>query len=111
MADLEGLHTALAALTKPQQLVIENVKKLNNQADVWCLTVPDAEEFALANGAIVHNCSHPADAMRMLAIVWRQEPAVKPPDRIKPLIVGPGNEVTLDDMWATHQQFNKRKRL
>jgi hypothetical protein len=56
-------------------------------------------------------CSHPADAMRMLAIVWRQEPAVKPPDRVKPLIVGPGNEVTLDDMWATHQQFNKRKRL
>jgi hypothetical protein len=55
-------------------------------------------------------CSHPADAMRMLAIVWRQEPAVKPPDRVKPLIVGPGNEVTLDDMWATHQQF-KRKRL
>jgi hypothetical protein len=49
--------------------------------------------------------------MRMLAIVWRQEPAVKPPDRVKPLIVGPGNEVTLDDMWATHQQFNKRKRL
>jgi hypothetical protein len=55
-------------------------------------------------------CSHPADAMRMLAIVWRQEPVVKPPDRVKPLIVGPGNEVTLDDMWATHQQF-KRKRL
>ena len=56
-------------------------------------------------------CSHPADAMRMLAIVWRQEPTVKQPDKVKPLIVGPGNEVTLDDMWATHQQFNKRKRL
>jgi hypothetical protein len=105
------LHIVREVLTKPQQLVIENVKKLNNQADVWCLTVPDAEEFALANGAIVHNCSHPADAMRMLAIVWRQEPTVKQPDKVKPLIVGPGNEVTLDDMWATHQQFNKRKRL
>jgi hypothetical protein len=56
-------------------------------------------------------CSHFADSARMLAIVWRQEPAVKPPDKLKPLIVGPGNEVTLDDMWATHQQFNKRKRL
>ena len=105
------LRIVREVLTKPQQLVIENVKKLNNRADVWCLTVPDAEEFALANGAIVHNCSHPADAMRMLAIVWRQEPTVKQPDKVKPLIVGPGNEVTLDDMWATHQQFNKRKRL
>ena len=46
-------------------------------------------------------CSHPADAMRMLAIAWRAEPTVKPPDRIKPLMVGPDNTVTLNDMWAT----------
>jgi len=46
-------------------------------------------------------CSHPADAMRMLAIAWRAEPTVKPPDRIKPLMVGPENTVTLNDMWAT----------
>jgi hypothetical protein len=55
--------------------------------------------------------SHPADALRMLSIVWRKEPATKAPDRIKPLIVGPENEVTLNDMWATHQQSNQRKRL
>ena len=55
--------------------------------------------------------SHPADALRMLAIVWRKEPATKQPDKIKPLIVGPENEVTLNDMWATHQQSNQRKRL
>ena len=35
----------------------------------------------------------------------------KQPDKIKPLIVGPENEVTLNDMWATHQQSNQRKRL
>ena len=46
-------------------------------------------------------CSHPADAMRMLAIAWRAEPTVKPPDRIKPLMVGPENTVTLNDMWST----------
>ena len=46
-------------------------------------------------------CSHPADAMRMLAVAWRAEPTVKPPDRIKPLMVGPENTVTLNDMWST----------
>ena len=46
-------------------------------------------------------CSHPADAMRMLAVAWRAEPTVKPPDVVKPLMVGPENTVTLNDMWAT----------
>ena len=46
--------------------------------------------------------SHPADAFRMLAIAWRLEPKVKQPDMVKPLIVGPENTVTLNDMWATH---------
>lgn len=45
--------------------------------------------------------SHPADAFRMLAIAWRAEPKVKAPDTIRPLIVGPQNTVTLNDMWAT----------
>jgi hypothetical protein len=47
--------------------------------------------------------SHPSDAMRMLAIAWRLEPKVRPPDTVKPLIVGPENTVTLNDMWATHK--------
>jgi hypothetical protein len=33
------------------------------------MTVPDAGHFALENGAVVHNC----DALRYLAVVWRQE--------------------------------------
>jgi hypothetical protein len=47
--------------------------------------------------------SHPADAFRMMAVAWRLEPKVKPPDVVKPLIVGPENTVTLNDMWATYQ--------
>ena len=47
--------------------------------------------------------SHPADAFRMLAIAWRIEPTVKAPDPEKALIVGPQNEVTLNDMWAAYK--------
>jgi hypothetical protein len=54
--------------------------------------------------------SHPADAFRMLAIAWRLEPKVKPPDTVKPLMVGPENTVTLEDMWATHTT-NRSRRL
>jgi hypothetical protein len=53
--------------------------------------------------------SHPADAFRMLAIAWRLEPKVKPPDVVKPLIVGPENTVTLNDMWATHTTPRSRR--
>jgi hypothetical protein len=45
--------------------------------------------------------SHPADAFRMMAISWRNEPVIKAPDTEKPLMVGPTNQVTLNDMWAT----------
>ena len=57
-------------------------------------------------------CSHPADAFRMLAVVWQAEPLpVKRPDS-KVLIVGDQNEVTLNDMWAIHdQRQEKRVRL
>jgi len=53
--------------------------------------------------------SHPADAFRMLAIAWRLEPKVKPPDVVKPLMVGPENTVTLNDMWATHTTPRSRR--
>ena len=45
--------------------------------------------------------SHPADAFRMMAISWKNEPVFKAPDREKPLMVGPMNTVTLNDMWST----------
>lgn len=55
--------------------------------------------------------SHPADAMRMLAISWREEPKDKPPDPSKVLIVGPQNEVTMNDMWAIHKQTARSNRI
>jgi hypothetical protein len=55
--------------------------------------------------------SHPADAMRMLAISWRPEPTVRPPDPNKVLIVGPENEVTMNDMWAIHKQTARSNRI
>lgn len=55
--------------------------------------------------------SHPADAMRMLAISWREEPKDNPPDPSKVLIVGPENEVTMNDMWAIHKQTARSNRI
>jgi hypothetical protein len=58
-----------------------------------------------------HNwCSHPADAMRMLAIAWRKEMPSKPIASDRPLIVGKGNTATLNDMWAS-QKTKRRARL
>jgi hypothetical protein len=93
-------------------LRIANVKHLDETSDVWCLTVPDSAEFSLANGAVVHNCSHPSDAFRMVAVSW-SEVADKPPaPEAKPLIVGPENTVTLNDMWAVHDRTpSKRARI
>lgn len=54
--------------------VIESVKELNETSDVWCFTVPDAECFSLANGAVVHNC---ADAFRMAAVAYREHQKAK----------------------------------
>lgn len=50
-------------------LTIERVRKLNEHADVWCLTVPKIHNFALANGAIVHN-SHGSDAFGLLCVAY-----------------------------------------
>jgi hypothetical protein len=48
--------------------------------------------------------SHGADAMRMLAIAWREEPSKRMNASERPLIVGPGNTATLNDMWAGHRR-------
>jgi hypothetical protein len=53
--------------------------------------------------------SHPSDAFRMLAVSWREisdkPPALEP----KPLMVGPQNTVTLNDMWAVHDRSVSRR--
>jgi len=53
--------------------------------------------------------SHPADAFRMVAVSW-SEVADKPPaPEIKPLMVGPENTVTLNDMWQVHDRTVSRR--
>ena len=56
--------------------------------------------------------SHPADAFRMLAVAWRAEPSTQKHLESKTLIVGPQNEVTLNDMWQVHDHsVSKRARI
>jgi hypothetical protein len=69
-----GLQENIAATTvKP--LTIVSVRHLSERADVWDITVPGPECFALANGAVVHN----SDAFRYLGLAWRQMQPEKPP--------------------------------
>ena len=53
--------------------------------------------------------SHPSDAFRMLAVSWQEiadkTPALEP----KPLMVGPSNTVTLNDMWQVHDRTVSRR--
>lgn len=53
--------------------------------------------------------SHPSDAFRILAVAWRDEPVTAPAPKPKVLIVGPENQVTLNDMWAAHAQQSSRR--
>lgn len=48
-------------------LRIESVRHLNEKSDVWDLTVPGIECFALSNGAIVHNS---ADAFGLMCVAY-----------------------------------------
>ncbi len=56
-------------------------------------------------------CSHAADAFRMLAVAWRAEPSTVTPLKTKTLIVGPENEVTMDDMWQIHRDTGRSSRI
>lgn len=56
--------------------------------------------------------SHPSDAFRMLAVSWQEQSDKSPIHEPKPLMVGPENTVTLNDMWAVHdRQSSRRARL
>lgn len=88
--------TARQPTSESATLGITSVRSLDEVADVWDITVPGVECFALANGAIVHNSS---DSWRYLACAARvvakllggEEP--KPPS--SHLVVAPAN--TLGD--------------
>ena len=53
--------------------------------------------------------SHGADAFRYLAVAWKNEPKVVLPQPGRPLIVGPGNQSTLNDAWAAHRVASNRR--
>lgn len=53
------------------------VRALANRSDVYCLEVPETNAFALANGAVVHNCM---DAARYVIMSGRAVATVKPVD-------------------------------
>jgi phage terminase large subunit len=58
----------------------------------------------------LHNwASNPADAFRMLAIASGNEPRIIRPDPSKPLIVGVGNQSTLNDAWAAQRVSTGRR--
>ena len=53
--------------------------------------------------------SHPSDAFRMLAVSYAEQADKTPTLEPKPLMVGPGNTVTLNDMWAVHDRTVSRR--
>jgi len=58
-------------------LTIESVVEQKETADVWCITVPGAHTYALANGAVVHNSGHAADGFRLFATGYSQRARVE----------------------------------
>jgi hypothetical protein len=82
------------ATLNARSLHIVSVETLNEHQDVYCITVPGQESFSLANGAVVHNCSHPADAFRYLAMSYRPAPRIvaKEPKQIGWVIPPPRDQ-------------------
>ena len=79
--------------SRARWLRIERVEDLTARADVWDITVPGVEHFALANGAIVHNS---ADAYRTGAVMMPRETyTVKEPPRWQ-------TEPTFNDALEAH---------
>lgn len=82
---------------------IASVEELKFQEDVWCLTVPGAEHFSLANGAVVHNC---ADAWRTLSLTWKVSQMDAPEPVNQPINTSP---IRWGDLVKQH--FEHRARL
>lgn len=71
----------------------------------------DEDKKAFRQSARRDWTTHSADAFRYLAIAWREEPSVEPKKVYdRPLMVGPQNEATLNDMWAFAGK-SERKRI
>jgi hypothetical protein len=53
--------------------------------------------------------SHPSDAFRMLAVSYAEQADKPPVTEPRPLMVGPQNTVTLNDMWNVHDRTVSRR--
>ena len=53
--------------------------------------------------------SHPSDAFRMLAVSYAEQADKPPVTEPRPLMVGPENTVTLNDMWQVHDRTVSRR--
>ena len=51
-----------------KELAIKELKILNQNEDVYCISVPEVGHFSLANGAIVKNC----DSFRYMCLTLDQ---------------------------------------
>jgi len=57
-----------------------------------------------------HNwASNPSDAFRYLSLSWREQPAKRITHTDRPLMVGPQNTATLEDMWAQSKYKRSRR--
>jgi hypothetical protein len=82
---------------------------LNEFSEVWCLTVPEGGEYALADGSIVHN-SNGADAFRYLSLVaQRGSLAPKPQKTPEKLDLRP--KITLDQLYEERDKSAPRLSL
>jgi phage terminase large subunit len=100
----DGIQAARRALARcwfDQERTEPGIEALRQYQREW------DDERKVFRVSPLHNwASDPADAFRMLAVAWAEEPrsAEKGPARL--LIVGPENQVTLEDMWGA---ASKRK--
>lgn len=68
-------HIVKVASQALMPLRIASVRHLTETADVWDITVPTTECFALANGAVVHNC---ADAFGLMCVAYEMPTRAAP---------------------------------
>lgn len=80
-------------------------------ADVWDITVPGVECFALENGAVVHNS---ADAFRYTGVVKKlsflldkEEPKAKRVMEIPSM----NNQFQLDALWEQRERDLRNRRV
>ena len=103
-------ETRFGAPKNARWLHIESVEHLSETEDVWDITVPGVECFALANGATVHNC---ADSWRYLSIVAKvSERLTRPAPRVEDKPAARSlDSFTLDELYALNEGPSGRKRI